>query len=71
MSNVAADPFRIIAGHPTNGSRLDPVRQNPVMLIHPRAMYTGLIGLGVPFALFMSALGQRLPSESWTPLVRR
>ncbi len=71
VSNVAADPFRIIAGHPTNGSGLDPLLQNPVMVIHPPAMYTGLIGMGVPFALFMSALWQRLPSESWTPLVRR
>jgi cytochrome c-type biogenesis protein CcmF len=71
VSNVAADPFRLIAGNPTNGSGLDPLLQNPVMVIHPPAMYTGLIGIGVPFALFMSALWQRLPSDAWTPLVRR
>ena len=50
--------------------RAGPLRQTPVMVIHPPAMHTGLIGMGVPFALFI-AWWQRLPSESWTPLVRR
>jgi cytochrome c-type biogenesis protein CcmF len=71
MSLWFVNPFRLVPGHPTNGSGLDPLLQNPVMTIHPPAMYTGLIGMAVPFAFFMSALWQRLPSQSWTPVVRR
>jgi cytochrome c-type biogenesis protein CcmF len=71
MSTWVVNPFQLVPGHPVNGSGLDPLLQNPVMAIHPPAMYTGLIGMAVPFALFMSALWQRLPGRVWAPVVRR
>lgn len=71
MSNIVVDPFRVVPGSPTNGSGLDPLLQNPVMTIHPPAMYTGLIGMAVPFTFYLSAIWQRLPSRVWTPVVRR
>jgi cytochrome c-type biogenesis protein CcmF len=71
LSNVVVNPFRIVPGQPVNGSGLDPLLQNPVMIIHPPAMYTGLIGMSVPFAMFMAALWQRVPPRTWVPVVRR
>ena len=71
LSLVVTTPFATVPGAPQNGSGLDPLLQNPVMTIHPPAMYTGLIGMAVPFAFFMSALWQRLPAERWIPVVRR
>jgi cytochrome c-type biogenesis protein CcmF len=71
MSNLVVDPFRVVPGSPTDGNGLDPLLQNPVMTIHPPAMYTGLIGLAVPFAFYLAALWQRLPGRVWTPVVRR
>lgn len=71
VSNFGVDPFRLVPGFPTNGGGLDPLLQNPVMTIHPPAMYTGLIGMAVPFAFMMSGLWQRIPSRQWTPVARR
>ncbi len=71
LSNFVVNPFRIVPGLPTNGSGLDPLLQNPVMTIHPPAMYTGLIGMSVPFVLFMAALWQAVPAREWIPVVRR
>ncbi|MBX5467599.1 MAG: cytochrome c biogenesis protein CcsA [Firmicutes bacterium] len=71
LSNFVANPFRLVPGHPTDGSGLDPLLQNVVMSIHPPAMYTGLIGLAVPAAYLLAALWVRVPSREWTAVVRR
>ncbi len=71
MSNFVVDPFRLVAGSPTNGNGLDPLLQNLVMTIHPPVMYTGLIGMAVPAAYILSALWTRVPSREWVPVVRR
>lgn len=65
------NPFRIIPGQPTNGSGLDPLLQNLVMVLHPPAMYVGLIGMSLPFAYVMAALWLRQSGTEWIPLVRR
>ncbi len=71
MSNIVVDPFRLVAGNPTNGNGLDPLLQNLVMTIHPPAMYTGLIGMAVPAAYILSAVWTKVPSREWVPVVRR
>src|SRR5579875_3063584 len=71
MSLFVVNPFTIVRGAPVNGAGLDPLLQNPVMTIHPPAMYTGLIGLSVPFAFFMSGLWQGAEVREWIGVVRR
>jgi cytochrome c-type biogenesis protein CcmF len=71
VDNFITNPFRIIPGHPTNGSGLDPLLQNLVMVMHPPAMYTGLIGMAVPFAYVVGALWLRQTGTEWITLVRR
>ncbi len=71
LSNVAVNPFRLVAGHPSNGVGLDPLLENAVMTIHPPAMYTGLIGMTVPAAYVVAAVWNRIPWREWVPIVRR
>lgn len=71
LSCWSVNPFSPVLGSPTNGVGLDPLLLNPVMILHPPAMYTGLVALGVPTALLASALWHRAPGSEWLPLVRR
>ncbi len=71
LSLVAANPFALVHGIPTNGAGLDPLLRNPVMVIHPPAMYAGLVGMTIPAAYMLSALWHRVPWGEWVPVVRR
>lgn len=71
LSFAVVNPFRLVAGHPSNGNGLDPLLQNLVMTIHPPVMYTGLIGMAVPAAYIFSAVWLRVPWREWVPVVRR
>jgi cytochrome c-type biogenesis protein CcmF len=64
------NPFAVISAHATNGAGLDPLLRNPVMIIHPPAMYTGLIGMVMPLAFLLSGLLRRLPWPQWIGVVR-
>lgn len=64
------NPYTSVAGSPTDGAGLDPLLRNPVMIIHPPAMYTGLIGLSVAAAVMTSALWQRIPWGDWLGVFR-
>lgn len=65
-----ANPYASVTGDPANGAGLDPLLRNPVMIIHPPAMYTGLIGLSIAAAVMASALWQRIPWGDWLELFR-
>lgn len=71
LSFWVVNPFASVVGEPTNGVGLDPLLRNPVMVIHPPAMYVGLIGMALPAAYMVSALWHRTPWRDWIPLVRR
>jgi len=64
------DPFRFHEGLtaamvPPDGQGLNPLLQNPWMVIHPPVMFLGYASLGVPFAFAMAALWMRRWDE-WT-----
>lgn len=65
------NPFRTIPieAHPLDGNGLNPLLQNPSMMIHPPSLYLGFTGFVVPFAFAIAALisGQ----GNWIPLIRR
>jgi len=65
------NPFRTIpiGAHPVDGNGLNPLLQNPSMMIHPPSLYLGFTGFVVPFAFALGALisGQ----GNWIPLIRR
>ncbi len=68
-----SNPFERIFPVPADGRDLNPLLQDPGMVIHPPLLYIGYVGLAVPFALSIAALlGGRLDaawarwSRPWT-----
>ena len=64
-------PFETLALKPQNGTGLNPLLQNPYMVIHPPLLYLGYVGLSVPFAFAMAALVTRRVDTQWIVAVRR
>jgi cytochrome c-type biogenesis protein CcmF len=54
-----------------DGAGLNPLLQNFYMVIHPPTMYTGFVGLTIPFAFGMAALITGYLDDSWLRAVRR
>ncbi|MEZ5293990.1 MAG: heme lyase CcmF/NrfE family subunit [Vicinamibacterales bacterium] len=56
---------------PTAGEGLNPLLQNFYMAIHPPTMYSGFVGLTVPYAFCIAALVTGHLDDSWLRAVRR
>jgi cytochrome c-type biogenesis protein CcmF len=56
---------------PLDGRGLNPLLQNPYMAIHPPSLYTGFVGMTIPFAFAMAALITGHLDDSWLRAVRR
>lgn len=70
MLLLKQDPFRFHQGLtagmiPMDGQGLNPLLQNPWMVIHPPIMFLGYASLAVPFAFALAALWMRRYDE-WT-----
>lgn len=66
-----AKPFALTASIPTEGRGLNPMLQNPGMIIHPVTLYLGYVGLSVPFAFAMAALILKNVDDFWIKMTRR
>lgn len=66
-----AKPFALLDYVPTEGRGLNPMLQNPGMLIHPVTLYLGYVGLAVPFAFAMAALIMKNMDDFWIKMTRR
>ncbi len=53
---VKQSPFRFLAQVPPDGQGLNPLLQDPWMVIHPPVMFSGFASLSVPFAFAIAAL---------------
>jgi len=56
---------------PIDGRGLNPLLQNPYMVIHPPALYVGFVGMTIPYAFGMAALITGQLDDSWLRAVRR
>lgn len=66
------DPFTTyLTQVPADGRGLNPLLQNPYMVIHPPSLYIGFVGMTIPFAFGMSALITGHLDDSWLRAVRR
>ena len=66
------NPFETyLTENPADGAGLNPLLQNFYMVIHPPTMYTGFVGLTIPFAFGMAALITGHLDDSWLRAVRR
>ena len=66
------NPFAtFLAQIPPEGRGLNPLLQNPYMVIHPPSLYVGFVGMTIPFAFAMAALITGFVDDSWLRAVRR
>ena len=69
---VNNNPFATYLGAaPVDGRGLNPLLQNPYMVIHPPSLYIGFVGMTVPFAFGLAALITGQLDDSWLRAVRR
>ncbi|CEG27818.1 heme lyase CcmF/NrfE family subunit [Bacillus sp. B-jedd] len=66
-----AKPFALLPNVPLEGKGLNPMLQNPGMIIHPVTLYLGYVGLAVPFAFAMAALIMKNMDDFWIKMTRR
>jgi cytochrome c-type biogenesis protein CcmF len=69
---VHKNPFATyLTPAPVDGEGLNPILQNYWMAIHPPSLYTGFVGMTVPFAFGMAALITGHLDDAWLRAVRR
>ena len=56
---LVKSPFEMMAGTPPDGRGLNPLLQDPWMVIHPPIIFIGYAALAIPFAHAMAALVAR------------
>ncbi len=66
-----SNPFHKLAFIPAEGMGLNPLLENPGMLIHPPTLLIGYVGFTVPFAFAMAALLTRKLGDEWLITIRR
>lgn len=66
-----AKPFVLLDPVPAEGNGLNPMLQNPGMMLHPVTLYLGYVGLAVPFAFAMAALILKNIDDFWIKVTRR
>jgi cytochrome c-type biogenesis protein CcmF len=63
--------FDVLGPAPTNGPGPNPLlSDHPAMGVHPPLLYTGLLGMAVPFAFAVAALVTGQVGRSWVEVVR-
>ncbi len=67
----ASNPFETLSPVPADGRGLNPLLEDANMLSHPPLLYTGFVGLTVPFAFAMAALIRGKLDQSWIVATRR
>jgi cytochrome c-type biogenesis protein CcmF len=55
----------------SDGYGLNPMLQNPGMVIHPITIFLGYVGFAVPFAFAMAALITKQTGDEWIKVTRR
>jgi cytochrome c-type biogenesis protein CcmF len=71
LLTFVSSPFRILATAPPDGNGLNPLLQDPGMMIHPPILYTGYVGFIIPFAFGIAVLIMNRTGTRWIEEVRR
>jgi cytochrome c-type biogenesis protein CcmF len=66
-----SNPFEPLIPVPADGRGLNPLLEDANMMTHPPLLYTGFVGLTVPFAFAMAALIIGKVDEAWIVTTRR
>jgi cytochrome c-type biogenesis protein CcmF len=71
VMTFASNPFERVFPVPPDGRGLNPLLEDANMLTHPPLLYTGFVGLTVPYAFAMAALITGRLDEAWASTTRR
>lgn len=71
LLSFITQPFTILDVVPDEGRGLNPMLQDPGMIIHPVLIYLGYVGITVPFAFAMASLMLKNPDAFWVQISRR
>ncbi|MDP2729460.1 MAG: heme lyase CcmF/NrfE family subunit [Dehalococcoidales bacterium] len=66
-----SNPFHTLPFVPAEGMGLNPLLENPGMIVHPPALLAGYVGFTIPFAFAMAALLTRRLGDEWLIVIRR
>jgi cytochrome c-type biogenesis protein CcmF len=66
-----SNPFETISPVPADGRGLNPLLEDANMMTHPPLLYTGFVGLTIPYAFAMAALITGKLDEAWIVATRR
>jgi len=73
LTSEGSNPFAEIPVSfvPENGAGLNPMLENPGMVVHPVTLYLGYVGFAIPFAFAMGALVTKRLGDTWIRSTRR
>jgi cytochrome c-type biogenesis protein CcmF len=66
----ASNPLARLAQAPAEGRSLNPLLQDPALVVHPPFLYAGYVGLSVVFSLAVAALIEGRVDAAWSRWVR-
>jgi cytochrome c-type biogenesis protein CcmF len=66
-----SSPFERIYPVPLDGKDLNPLLQDPAMVVHPPMLYLGYVGFSIPFSFAMAALFSGRLGEEWIKVTQR
>ena len=66
-----SSPFTELVPPPPDGRELNPLLQDPGLIIHPPLLYLGYVGFVVPFAFAIAALARGSAGIEWVVAIRR
>ena len=67
---LTSNPFVRLLPMPADGADLNPVLQDPGMVLHPPVLYMGYVGFSVAFAFAIAALIEGRVDEHWVRWAR-
>ncbi len=67
---LTSNPFDRLYPVPADGNDLNPLLQDPGLVMHPPLLYMGYVGLSVPFAFSVAALLSGSLSSAWARWTR-
>ncbi len=67
---ITSNPFTRIDPAPFDGNGLNPLLQDPGLIIHPPMLYLGYVGLSVAFSFAIAALIEGEVTPAWAKWVR-
>ncbi|MFL6618699.1 MAG: heme lyase CcmF/NrfE family subunit [Povalibacter sp.] len=67
---TTSSPFARLLPAAVDGRDLNPLLQDPALAIHPPMLYTGYVGMAVPFAFAVTAMLEGKLDSAWARWVR-